>query len=132
MHACFLLALLFATPPSPAPLLHKVTVHIAGPLAMVEVWRTVEATTRTAGDRQLGTFLDLGLPEGAALLEPLFKTGGPANFTGYSNPGVDMMLDQLSVIDPVLSKEREIKLKEIDKILYKELPVVVLFYIEKL
>jgi hypothetical protein len=36
---------------------------------MVEVWRTVEANTRTVGDRQLGTFLDLGLPEGAALLD---------------------------------------------------------------
>ena len=69
MHACFLLALLFATPQSPAPPIHKVTVHIAGPLAMVEVWRTVEANTRTVGDRQLGTFLDLGLPEGAALLD---------------------------------------------------------------
>jgi peptide/nickel transport system substrate-binding protein len=71
-------------------------------------------------------------PEGAALLEPLFKTGGPANFTGYSNPAVDMMFDQLSVIDPALSKEREIKLREIDRNLYKELPAIVLFYIEKL
>jgi peptide/nickel transport system substrate-binding protein len=71
-------------------------------------------------------------PESATLLEPLFKTGGPANFTGYSNPSVDMMLDQLSVINPALSKERELKLKEINKDLYKDLPVVVLFYIEKL
>ena len=69
MHACFLLALLFATPPSPAPPLHKVAVHIAGPLAMVEVWRTVEANTRSVGDRQFETFLDLDLPEGASLLD---------------------------------------------------------------
>ena len=69
MHACFLLALLFATPPSPAPPLHKVSVRIAGPLAMVEVWRTVEANTRTVGERQQGTFLDLDLPDGAALLD---------------------------------------------------------------
>jgi hypothetical protein len=69
MHACFLLALLFATLQSPAPPLHKVTVHITGPLAMVEVWRTVEANTRTIGNRQQGTFLDMGLPEGAALLD---------------------------------------------------------------
>ena len=71
-------------------------------------------------------------PESVSLLEPLFKTGEPANFTGYSNPAVDMMFDQLSVISPVLSKEREIKLKEINKALYKDLPAVVLFYIEKL
>lgn len=71
-------------------------------------------------------------PGSAALLEPLFKTGGAANFTGYSNPSVDMMFDQLSVIGPTMSKEREIKLKEINKTLYKDLPGVVLFYIEKL
>jgi hypothetical protein len=69
MHAWLPLALFFATPPSPETPIHKVAVHIAGPLAMVEVWRTVEASTRTVGDKQLGTFLDLGLPEGAALLD---------------------------------------------------------------
>jgi len=69
MHAWLPLALLFVAPPSPEPPSHKVAVRIAGPLAMVEVWRTVEATTRTVGDKQLGTFLDLGLPEGAALLD---------------------------------------------------------------
>jgi ABC-type transport system substrate-binding protein len=77
----------------------------------------------TAGDQR---------PESVSLLEPLFKTGGSANFTGYSNPSVDMMFDQLSVINPVLSRERELKLKEINKALYKDLPAVVLFYIEKL
>ena len=66
------------------------------------------------------------------LLEPLFKTKGEANFTGYSNSTVDMLLDQVSVIGPSFLKERELKLKEINKILYKELPVLVLFYIEKL
>ena len=71
-------------------------------------------------------------PGSVPLLEPLFKTGGAANFTGYSNPSVDMMLDQLSVINPAMYQERELKLKEINKALYKDLPVVVLFYIEKL
>jgi peptide/nickel transport system substrate-binding protein len=75
---------------------------------------------------------DNSAPESVALLEPLFKTGGSANFTGYSSPSVDMILDQLSVISPTMSKEREIKLKEINKTLYKDLPAVVLFYIEKL
>lgn len=71
-------------------------------------------------------------PDGAALLEPLFKTGGPANFGRYSNSTVDMLFDQLSVLGPGLAGEREIKLRAINKILYKELPAVVLFYIEKL
>jgi hypothetical protein len=69
MHAWLPLALLFVTPPTPELPLHKVVVRIAGPLAMVEVWRTVEATTRSVGDKQQGTFLDLGLPEGAAVLD---------------------------------------------------------------
>jgi hypothetical protein len=69
MHVWLPLALLFATPPSPETPIHKVTVHIAGPLAMVEVWRSVEANTRTVGEKQLGTVLDLALPEGAALLD---------------------------------------------------------------
>jgi hypothetical protein len=69
MHAWLSLALLFASPPSAEAPVHKVAVRIAGPLAMVEVWRTIEANTRTVGDRQLGTFLDLGLPEGGALLD---------------------------------------------------------------
>ena len=66
------------------------------------------------------------------LLEPLFKTDGEANFTGYSNSTVDMLLDQSSIIGYEFSKERESKFKEINKNLYKELPVLVLFYIEKL
>ena len=63
------LALFLASPKSPEPSLHKVDVHITGPLAMVEVWRTVEANTRTVGERQRGSTLDLSLPEGAALLD---------------------------------------------------------------
>jgi len=62
-----LLVLLLAR--EPAPPLHKVEVRIAGPLAMVEVWRSVAAGTRTDGNRQVATFLDLSLPEGAALLD---------------------------------------------------------------
>lgn len=71
-------------------------------------------------------------PDSAALLEPLFKTGGPANFSGFSNPTVDMLFDQLSVLGPSLSGEREIKLRDINRALYRELPAIVLFYIEKI
>jgi peptide/nickel transport system substrate-binding protein len=70
--------------------------------------------------------------DGAALLEPLFRGGGAANFTGYANAKIDMLFDRLTVITTSFSKERETKLKEANKILYKDLPAVVLFYIEKL
>jgi peptide/nickel transport system substrate-binding protein len=68
----------------------------------------------------------------ALLLEPLFRTGGAANFTGYSNSSVDMLLDQISVIDPSMKKERALKLREVNKLIYKDQPAVLLFYIEKL
>jgi hypothetical protein len=69
MSAWLPLVLLFAKPSIPDPALHKLDVHIAGPLAMVEVWRTVEANVRTAGPQAVGTFFDLNLPEGASLLD---------------------------------------------------------------
>jgi ABC-type transport system substrate-binding protein len=67
-----------------------------------------------------------------SLVEPLFATKGEANFTGYSNAKVDKWLDQLSNINPALKEERHKKLKQINDELYKDLPVVVLFYIEKI
>jgi len=73
-----------------------------------------------------------GIPDTAKLLEPLFIHAGEANFTGYSNPKVSLLFDQLSVISPALASERETRLNEINRILYRELPVIVLFYIEKL
>jgi ABC-type transport system substrate-binding protein len=72
------------------------------------------------------------LVDSYSLVEPLFKTEGEANFTGYTNPEVDKLLKQLTGLDMALKSERHKKLKEINQILYKELPVVVLFYIEKL
>jgi hypothetical protein len=69
MFAVLPLLLLFATPPSADAPVHKIDVRIAGPLAMVEVWRTVEANVRASGEKQIGTFLDLDLPEGTALLD---------------------------------------------------------------
>jgi hypothetical protein len=69
MSAWLLSLLLFGKPMVADPALHKIDVHIAGPLAMVEVWRTLEANVRTANDRQVGGVVDLALPEGAALLD---------------------------------------------------------------
>jgi len=67
-----------------------------------------------------------------SLLEPLFKTDGDANFTAYSDPNVDALFEKTSGLDMALKSERHAKLKEINDILYQDLPAVVLFYIEKL
>lgn len=66
------------------------------------------------------------------LLEPLFQSEGAANFTGYSNPEVDKLLEQLTGLDIALKSERHKKLKQINQILNQDLPAVVLFYIEKI
>lgn len=78
------------------------------------------------------TEAEVGEPDSLQLLEPLFRTTGAANFTGYNNPTLDMLFDQTSVIDRSYRSERNAKLKEINKILYQELPAIVLFYIERL
>lgn len=70
--------------------------------------------------------------DSCSLVEPLFKTEGEINFTGYSNSEVDRLLDQLEGINMALKNERHAKLKKINQQLYKDLPAVVLFYIEKL
>lgn len=67
-----------------------------------------------------------------SLVEPLFGTYGEANFTGYSNAEIDKLLEQLKGLDLALKTERQARLKTINKILYKDLPAVILFYIEKL
>lgn len=70
--------------------------------------------------------------DSASLVGPLFKTEGDANFTNYTNSQVDKLLDQISGFNLALKSERHNKLKQINQQLYKDLPVVVLFYIEKL
>lgn len=62
------LFLLMVSPQAPAPT-HKIDIHIAGPLAMVEVWRSVDPTPRPVGNRQTERTLDLNLPEQAALVD---------------------------------------------------------------
>lgn len=69
MFAFLPLLLALARAPTPDPTLHKIDVRIFGPLAMVEVWRTVEANTSNVGGRQVGTTLDLSLPDGATVLD---------------------------------------------------------------
>jgi oligopeptide transport system substrate-binding protein len=76
--------------------------------------------------------VNAAVPDSGRLLSPLFRQGGEANFGGYSDPTLNMYFDQLSVINPAMAGERESKLREINRTLYKQLPAVVLFYIEKL
>lgn len=70
--------------------------------------------------------------DSASLVEPLFKTDGGANFTGYSSDKVDSLVEQLNGLDMALKDERHKKLKAINQELAVDKPIVVLFYIEKL
>lgn len=66
------------------------------------------------------------------LLNALFHSQGEANFTYYSNPRVDNLLDQLNQLDPVLSSLRLEKLKEANRLIVEDVPTVNLFYITRL
>ncbi len=63
------LFLILASSQAATPATHKVDIRIAGPLAMVEVWRSVAPSPRTVGSRQTESTLDLALPDGAALVD---------------------------------------------------------------
>ncbi|MFA4844235.1 MAG: ABC transporter substrate-binding protein [Candidatus Margulisiibacteriota bacterium] len=66
------------------------------------------------------------------LLGPLFSSTGEANFTGYSQADVDVLLERLALIDPSLAGERTAKLLEVNRQIYRDLPALILFYIEKI
>lgn len=71
-------------------------------------------------------------PDGFDLLSPLFRTGGPVNFFGYSNTKFDQLLSKTEGLDRSLQIERHAKLMEANDLLNKNLPAIGLFYIEKL
>jgi hypothetical protein len=54
---------------TPAAPVHKIDLHIAGPVVTAEVWRTVDASARALGSRQAENPLDLNLPDRAALID---------------------------------------------------------------
>lgn len=70
--------------------------------------------------------------DGYNLVEPLFKTDADASFTNYSNAEIDKLLSQIDNLNLALKSERDKKLRRINQIIYQDLPVIVLFYIEKL
>ena len=83
-------------------------------------------------EQLLTSEVSLTPPDSLTLVEPLFQSGGEANFTGYTNANVDRLMDQLDNINPALNDDRNVKLKQVNHLLYQDLPVIVLFYIEKL
>jgi hypothetical protein len=69
MVAWLQLVLFLASQQNPAVPIHKIDIRIAGSVATVEVWRTVDAAPRAAGNRQEENTLDLDLPDRAALVD---------------------------------------------------------------
>jgi hypothetical protein len=69
MAAWLHLLLLFASQQTSVLPVHKIDIHVTGPVAMAEVWRAVDATSRPVGNRQAESTFDLSLPEKAALLD---------------------------------------------------------------
>jgi peptide/nickel transport system substrate-binding protein len=60
-----------------------------------------------------------GVPDPTAI-EEVYRTGGAANYTGYSNPEVDDLLDQASALVDV--EERKPLYAEVQRILADDLP----------
>ncbi|RKY01105.1 ABC transporter substrate-binding protein [Candidatus Poribacteria bacterium] len=59
------------------------------------------------------------------ILIPVFKTGGRGNYTGYSNPKVDQLLEKAETgMDP---EKRKAYFREVQRILHEDKPVVFLF-----
>lgn len=83
-------------------------------------------------DRLFTAEASSNVPDSAKLIAPLFGSTGEANFTGYSQSFVDLLLDRIAQIDPSLASERGSKLLLINRQLYRDIPAIVLFYIEKI
>jgi peptide/nickel transport system substrate-binding protein len=60
-----------------------------------------------------------GIPDPTAI-EEVYRTGGAANYTGYSNPEVDDLLDQASSLVDI--EERKPLYAEVQRILAEDLP----------
>ncbi len=63
------LLLFLASQQASAAPVHKVDIHILGAVATVEVWRAVDPTPRSVGNRQAESTVDLSLPAGAVLVD---------------------------------------------------------------
>ena len=63
------------------------------------------------------------------LLEPLFRTKGKANFSGYSNKELDKLIASAK---KAKAEKRTADLKKINRIIYDDIPAIPIFYIEKI
>ncbi len=66
------------------------------------------------------------------LIEPLFSSQGSANFSGYNNRQIDSLITDISNLDASQAEVRDAKLKQINKILVADPPILGLFYIEQM
>lgn len=66
-------------------------------------------------------------PDADALLTPIFYSGVPTNMSGYSNPEVDKLIDRAR--KTLNSAKRLAYLKEAERIIVQDMPVVCLNYI---
>lgn len=71
-----------------------------------------QAAAVNAGD-------NAGIPDPTAI-EEVYRTGGAANYTGYSNPEVDALLDDASSLVDI--EERKPLYSEVQRILAEDLP----------
>ncbi len=66
------------------------------------------------------------------LLKPLFYSEGEANVMGFKNKRADILLEDLSRLDPAMKASRSDKFEELSRFIWEECPVVPLFYITRL
>jgi ABC-type transport system substrate-binding protein len=66
------------------------------------------------------------------LIKPLLYTEGEANMMRFSSKRVDILLEELSGLDPAMKASRSDRFEEISRIVWEECPVVPLFYITRL
>lgn len=102
------------TAKSPYKPTHKIDLHIAGPLAMVEVWRSLDPAPRRIGNRQQESPLDLSLPEGAALLDwEVLEHGERARLSqqseGQVNAGLAAVLKMRQLSPAAAATEEDIQ-----------------------
>ena len=85
-----------------------------------------------AGIEQLFVEADtISLVDSYSLVQPLFATNGEANFSHFRSLALDEELAKISGLDLALKSERHARLKKVNRLLYKALPVIACFYIEK-
>ena len=66
------------------------------------------------------------------LVKPLFYSEGEANMMSFNNKRVDILLEELTSLNPAFKASRQDRFEELSRIIWEEVPVVPLFYITRL